>query len=113
MSGKTDSIDFQALKSKLEKFADDRNWQNFHNPKNICLAMFKEVGELAEIFQWLTVEEANSIKNNPTQKQHTADEIADILLYLVRLATILDININTAIKTKIKKNAAKYPKEVL
>jgi NTP pyrophosphatase (non-canonical NTP hydrolase) len=113
MSEKIDSIDFQALKLKLEKFADDRNWQKFHNPKNICLAMFKEIGELAEIFQWLTVEEANSIKNNPTQKQYAADEIADVLLYLVRLATILDININAAVQTKIEKNALKYPKKVI
>jgi NTP pyrophosphatase (non-canonical NTP hydrolase) len=102
-------LDFSALEAELEKFADARGWQKYHSPKNLAMALTGEVGELVELFQWLTEEQSKSIAADPKTAQAVRDELADVLLYLVRLASVLGVNLNDAVVQKLKKNALKYP----
>ncbi|EAQ66791.1 hypothetical protein MED121_12725 [Marinomonas sp. MED121] len=101
----------EALKSKLQDFADVRDWDQFHSPKNLSMALSVEASELVECFQWLT--EAQSQNLTPEQKQAVVDEIADVQVYLLRLATKLDINILDAVEQKMLKNEAKYPADLV
>lgn len=95
------------ITDKLRRFAKDRDWDKFHSPKNLSMALAGEVGELNEQFQWLT--EQQSI-NLPSDKRKAVEaEIADILIYLIRLADILNINLLDAAKDKIVINEMKYP----
>ncbi len=104
-----DLINIDELKRILSNFANVRDWQKFHNPKNLAMALAAEAGELLEIFQWLTELESAHIKDDNDGKTHVAHELADILLYMVRLADQLDINLNQAIANKLASNNAKYP----
>jgi NTP pyrophosphatase (non-canonical NTP hydrolase) len=101
-------IDADNLMQALEQFASDRDWHPFHTPRNLVLALTGEVGELAEIFQWLTDDQAKNLP--PADQVHLQEEIADVLLYLVRLASIMKIDLNQAVVDKLEKNALKYPK---
>ena len=95
------------LKLRLREFADTRDWNQFHSPKNLCMALGIEVAEIAEHFQWLTEEQS---RNLPQDKlDEVATELADTLLYLVRLADRLDIDLATAASAKIALNEKKYP----
>jgi len=102
-------IDTKKLAQELEQFATDRNWSQFHSPKNLVMALTGEVGELSEIFQWMS--EADSMKagQNPATAQDIKDELADVLLYLIRLASVLKVDLNEAVAHKIKANEQKYP----
>jgi NTP pyrophosphatase (non-canonical NTP hydrolase) len=102
-------LEVDALVTALEKFAADRDWQPFHTPRNLVLALTGEVGELAEIFQWLSEDEASNLQQNPQRYTHLQEEIADVLLYLVRLAAVMKIDLNHAVCDKMAKNALKYP----
>ena len=95
------------LRNRLRKFAADRDWDQFHSPKNLAMALGAEAGELLEQFQWLN--EPESSDPNPERRQAIADELADILIYLIRLADKLDIDLIEAAFAKIEKNAEKYP----
>jgi dCTP diphosphatase len=98
---------FDALRSQLARFADERDWDQFHNPKNLAMALIAEAGELVEHFQWLTPQQA---ENLPAEiKSEVAMEIADVLLFLLRLADKLDIDPIAAAEMKMKLNAEKYP----
>ncbi|EPJ49411.1 MAG: hypothetical protein OFPII_00760 [Osedax symbiont Rs1] len=99
--------DLEALKVKLKKFADDRDWDQFHSPKNLSMALSVEVSELVECFQWLTEEQSQNL--SPEQLSAVIDEIADVQVYLLRLATKLDVDILAAVEQKMLKNIAKYP----
>lgn len=101
----------EELKSKLQNFADARDWDQFHSPKNLSMALSVEASELVECFQWLT--EAQSQNLTPEQKQAVVDEIADVQVYLLRLATKLDVNILTAVEQKMLKNEKKYPVDLV
>jgi len=95
------------LKLRLREFADSRDWNQFHSPKNLCMALGVEVAEITEHFQWLTQEQS---KNLPQEKlEEVATELADTLLYLVRLADKLDIDLLAAAFKKIELNNQKYP----
>lgn len=94
---------------EINKFSDDRDWNRFHSPKNLVMALTGEVGELNEIFQWLTEEESYSFTSD--SKQHVKDEVADIAIYLLRICMKLDIDLEDAILQKMKKNEEKYPIE--
>jgi NTP pyrophosphatase (non-canonical NTP hydrolase) len=96
-----------ALKKAQRRFAKARGWERYHDPKNIATALLVEAAELAEIFQWLTPAQSRALP--PAKKVHAGEEIADVLLYLVRLADILGIDAAAAARAKIKKNALKYP----
>lgn len=98
---------FENIKNKLRVFASDRDWDQFHSPKNLAMALSVEVAELVEHFQWLTEESSKNLKANTLDE--VADEIADVQLYLIRLADKLDVDIPKAVEQKIEKNEAKYP----
>lgn len=97
------------LKQAMREFARARDWEQFHSPKNLAMALAGEAGELLECFQWLTEEASQAL--TAEQKQAVADEIADVQLFLVILADKLDIDIRAAAERKIQKNAARYPAE--
>lgn len=95
------------LQEKLFCFAKERDWEQFHSPKNLVMALSAEVGELTEIFQWLTEEQSSSLPKDKLEK--VKEEIGDIQIYLARLSDRLGIDPIEAALTKIKKNEKKYP----
>lgn len=97
------------LARKLRRFARERDWEQFHTPKNLAMALTVEAAELQEIFQWLGAEESAAL--NAKDKQRVAEELADVLLYLVRLADVMDIDLPRAALDKLALNAEKYPAE--
>lgn len=100
-------MDLRKLQDRLQAFADARDWNQFHSPKNLAMALTVEAAELLEIFQWLT--EAQSRDLSATQRTQLADEIADVQIYLTRLADLTSVDIEAAVEQKIIKNALKYP----
>lgn len=92
---------------QLRQFADERDWDQFHSPKNLAMALIVEAAELVELFQWLS--EAQSSHLSPQQLQKVEEELADIQLYLLRLADKLDIDLVAAATKKIALNKEKYP----
>ncbi|MCP3997757.1 MAG: nucleotide pyrophosphohydrolase [bacterium] len=103
------SLDIQELASYLRRFAADRNWEQFHTPKNLAMALSGEVGELTEIFQWHTPEQSAAL--DPETHQHASDELADVQIYLVRLADVLGIDLGEAVRTKMAANELRYTVE--
>lgn len=101
--------DLDDLRARLRAFAAEREWETFHSPKNLAMALAAESGELLEVFQWLT--EAQSRAPEPKAKAAAAEEIADVLLYLVRLADVLGIDLADAAARKLAVNAERYPVE--
>lgn len=101
-------IETKALEQVLAEFARQRDWDPFHNPRNLILALTGEVGELAEIFQWLKDAEAEQVMAG-SQAEHVRQEVADVFLYLMRLAMVLGIDLDAAVRDKIALNAKKYP----
>ena len=97
----------QALARALQQFADARDWGPFHSPKNLASALIVEAGELLEHFQWLTEDQSRQLA--PDTRQAVAHEMADVLLYLVQLSTVLGIDLMDAAHTKMALNAQKYP----
>jgi len=105
MPTKNDSL--KLLSARLDAFAAERDWDQFHNPKNLAMAVAGEVGELIEHFQWLTPEEAADLP--AATREEVALEAADVLLFLLRLCHKLDIDLAAAANTKLELNAKKYP----
>lgn len=95
------------LRDQLRSFAAERAWQQYHSPKNLAMALSVETAELVEVFQWMTEEESRHPGTDSTKA--AADEIADVLLYLIQLADKLDIDIAQAAVSKLQRNALKYP----
>lgn len=95
------------LRERLREFAVDRDWQQFHSPKNLAIALSVEAAELLEIFQWLTEDASRTLPVD--QLQRARDELADVLLYLVRLADELGVDLAAAARDKIAANAVRYP----
>ena len=94
--------------NKIIDFIKERNWEQFHTPKNLLIAIGAEVGELMECFQWKTDDEiASMIARGETQS--AADEIADIYMYLISLCNSMNIDLDNAVECKIEKNRSKYP----
>ena len=104
-----DKTSINELKTQLEKFAEARDWDQFHTPKNLAMALSSEVGELLEIFQWLTPEESKLKNLGPEKYQECREEIADVFTYLIRLADKLDIDLEKVFWEKMEKNGKKYP----
>jgi dCTP diphosphatase len=99
------------LRDRLRKFADEREWEQFHSPKNLAMALAGEVGELNAEFQWLTESESQNLE--PERMGRVKREAADVLLYLVRLADKLQFDLIEAAQQKILENAEKYPKDLV
>ena len=106
-SSRQPGVSVDALRDALREFAAARDWNQFHSPKNLAMALSAEAGELLEVFQWLT--EAQSRRLVPEAQAAASEEIADVLLYLIRLADELGIDILDAARRKLAKNAQKYP----
>lgn len=98
------------LKQSLRLFAEERDWQRFHSPKNLVMALTGEVGELVEHFQWLTEEQSRNFPEDV--KKQMAEEMADVLLYLVRLADETNVDLIEAAAAKLRINEKKYPVEL-
>ena len=105
-------MNLEEIRRRLAQFAEARNWDQFHTPKNLSMALAAEAAELLEIFQWLTDEQSKEIVNNEKEMALVTEEIADVLIYLVRLAEKLDVDIEKAVEEKIKVNEKKYPVEL-
>ena len=96
-----------SLRDALRRFAAERDWDQYHSPKNLAVALSVEAAELLEPFQWLSDESSQSL--SPDQIAKVQEEIADVFLYLIRLSDKLDINLFTAAKEKMALNALRYP----
>lgn len=101
----TDSV--EDLSRALQQFAQERDWGQFHSPKNLASALVVEAGELLEHFQWLTEQQSRELPAD--RRQAVAAEAADVLLYLIQLCTALGIDPIAAAQDKLKVNAQKYP----
>ena len=106
-------LDVAALQAEMRAFVRERDWEQFHSPKNLVMALCGETGELIELFQWLTEAESRQAMDDPTRAEGIRDEMADVLVYLIRLADVLEIDLAAAVRTKMKKNAAKYPADAV
>ncbi|KAL3716133.1 hypothetical protein ACJRO7_007838 [Eucalyptus globulus] len=103
------SVTLDLLKQKMAEFSKEREWDKFHSPRNLLLALVGEVGELSEIFQW----KGEVPKGLPDWKEeervHLGEELSDVLLYLVRLSDVCGIDLGRAALRKVELNALKYP----
>ncbi len=101
------SMNIEHWQDRLRQFASERDWEQFHTPKNLAMALTVEAAELLEIFQWLTPQESSRVMTEPSAGR-VRDEIADILIYLLRLADVLGVDIEKAVEAKIQANAIRY-----
>ena len=101
--------ELEELRVRVNNFANERDWNQFHSPKNLSMALIVEAGELVEQFQWL--KESESYDLSTEKLAAVEEEIADIFIYLVRISHQLDINLVSAAKKKIELNESKYPAE--
>ncbi|MDN4475802.1 nucleotide pyrophosphohydrolase [Demequina sp. SYSU T00192] len=99
MSDEVDSI--RALTADIREFARERDWEKFHDPKSLLLALVGEVGELAELFQWVPADDAVAAFADPDRRQRAGEEVSDVLIYLLRLADVLDIDLPRAAHAKL------------
>ncbi|TCP57098.1 NTP pyrophosphatase (non-canonical NTP hydrolase) [Tamaricihabitans halophyticus] len=97
------------LRNRLRDFADARDWEQYHTPKNLAMALSGEVGELIALFQWLTPEESAAALDDPKLAAEIHDELADVTLYLVRLADMLGVDLLAAANAKIDRNEHRFP----
>ena len=99
--------DLIEIRNILRRFASERNWERYHSPKNLAMALAVETGELMEHFQWMTETESRDV---PEEKwQQIAEEVADVLIYTIQIADRLDIDLARAARAKIESNALKHP----
>ena len=104
-------MDLESLQARIEAFADERDWSQFHTPRNLVLALLGEMGELAEIFQWAHDSEISEswIQEH---RDELSDELADVFIYLVRLSQILGVDLADAAMAKIERNESRYPADL-
>ncbi|KAF4370353.1 hypothetical protein CsatB_024810 [Cannabis sativa] len=104
-----ESVSLDLLKQKMADFAKERNWEQYHSPRNLLLAMVGEVGELSEIFQWKGEVPKGLPGWKEEEKVHLGEELSDVLLYLIRLSDMCGVDLGKAALRKIGLNAIKYP----
>jgi dCTP diphosphatase len=97
-----------ALMNEIREFADKRDWQKFHTPKNLAMAIAGEAGELAAEFQWLTPEESMRDSLTPDQRKAITQEIADVQIYLLRLVDVLGVDLPSAVREKMEFNNRRF-----
>jgi len=102
-------MDVSALQRQLRDFAAARDWQPFHTPKNLAMALMVESAELLELFQWLTPEESQSLTQQREGRERVGEEMADVLLYLLQLADHTGVDLEAAVARKLAMNAVKHP----
>jgi NTP pyrophosphatase (non-canonical NTP hydrolase) len=103
--------DLGELRQRMREFADERDWGRFHDPKSVLLALVGEVGELAELLQWLPADEVRRLAAAPALKRRLGEEMSDVLLYLVLLADVLDVDLPEAARAKLAEAQVRYPAE--
>jgi dCTP diphosphatase len=112
MAALTDSVTTLAeLKNRLLAFVRERDWEQFHSPKNLSMALAAESGELMEHFLWTTPEQSLAVANDPAKRGKIADELADVVIYALEFANITGLDVAAAIEAKMASNAKKYPVE--
>jgi NTP pyrophosphatase (non-canonical NTP hydrolase) len=109
MSENTMADSLENLRNRLQIFVQERDWEQFHSPKNLAMAMIVEAAELVEHFQWMTEQE--SLEITTEKRDEVAQEIADTFVYLLRMADVLGIDLIDAANAKMEINAKKYPVE--
>lgn len=109
MPDMTGVSDLQALRDRMRAFTEERHWHSYHDPKSVLLALVGEVGELAELFQWLPADAARELAQQEPLRTRAAEEISDVLLYLVLLADELGIDLAAAANAKLTDSARRYP----
>lgn len=97
------------LREMVRRFVAERDWDQFHTPKNLAMSLAIEAAEVMEIFQWLSPEESWSLREESPEKESLRDELADVLAYLLALSYRLEIDLSSALERKMAKNEAKYP----
>lgn len=102
-------LDMRALQRRLAEFAAARNWQPYHTPKNLAVALTVEAAELVEIFQWLTPEESARVMDDPHRAHRVADEVADVLAYLLQFCEVVGVDVLRALSDKIDRNELRFP----
>ena len=107
MSDQTTTV--ARLREIMQAFVDEREWNRFHDPKNLSMSIAIESAELMEHFQWLDNREAANIRESPEDMQQVREELADIVAFVLSFANALDIDISDALRDKMVKNAEKYP----
>lgn len=107
----TSVMSIDELQGKLRDFISDRDWERFHTPKNLVMALAGEVGELVAIFQWLDPDESEQAMDDRSRAERVRDEMADVFAYLLRLADVLGVDLEDALHAKMMKNARRYPVE--
>lgn len=101
--------DLEELRLLMRRFAAERDWERFHDPKSLALALVGEVGELAELLQWLPADQAAALALQEPLRSRLGEELADVLLYLVRLADVLQVDLSAAVVRKASANAERFP----
>lgn len=102
---------FADLKARVLAFVRERDWEQFHSPKNLSMALAAESGELMEHFLWATPDQSRAIANEPAKRAKIADELADVVIYAIEFANMTGLDISAAIEAKMAANAKKYPVE--
>jgi len=97
------------LKDVVARFIAERDWRRFHDPKNLSMSIAIEAAELMEHFQWLRTDDLPAWPADPADRERVADEMADVLAFLLSLANVLDVDLASALRMKMEKNARKYP----
>jgi dCTP diphosphatase len=100
------------LRNVVRRFVDERDWRQFHSPKNLSMSLAIEAAELMEHFQWIEAAESRRVGDNPAKLAEVRDEMADVLCYLLAIANELNIDLSDAMREKMVKNAVKYPAEL-
>src|ERR1051325_7553661 len=101
-------MNFFEMQAELRRFAAERDWQPFHTPKNLSVALMVEAAELAEIFQWLTPEKSVAARTDAALRQRIREECAGVLLYLLQLAGHCGVSLDKAVRDKMERNAVKH-----
>ena len=105
-------MDLEKIIRHQREFAEARDWDQFHTPKNLAMALVAEGGELLELFQWLTEEQAGRVMQSPERAEAVRHELADIFFYLARLADKLGVDLEAAFWEKMRENEKKYPADL-
>ncbi len=109
MSDQESAYRLEDLQRELREFRDERDWAQFHDPKSLILALVGEVGELAELFQWIPADEARARFSEGQPRQRAAEEMSDVLIYLLGLANVLDVDLLSAARDKLAASRDRFP----
>ena len=103
------SMELEDFIKRIDAFALERDWAQFHSVRNLVLAMVGEVGELAEVFQWVSDDLVEAFLAKPENHARLQEELADVLMYALRLASVSGVDVKVALEAKLTSNAEKYP----